>query len=284
MGVGEKRSSVAAKTAPAPAVDPSSPAFPGGAGNFRGARRPGTLGVDNTSGRILLAASTPAATSSTNTASKKAPPKTEEQEFTLLAEKTAEREVEIKVEVLRNAHSSVESDKAVTAVPGLPESSSSYETDLGKTPKITKYSFVWKGTLTIQTTFPTNLSPDDESSYGRGTGSDIGTGNVTLGFHEWCHRNDIQAYIGKSSIVSAGGTPDDYVLPESSPPVTIKWKYKKIPRFTGRIGQAKSDFKAAAHTFDRECKEWSADIGRFTDRCTDEFGFPKSKFKPKRRR
>jgi hypothetical protein len=38
--------------------------------------------------------------------------------------------------------------------------------------------------------------PNDDAAYGRGTlQSDIDAGNVTLGFHESCHRNDMLAYL-----------------------------------------------------------------------------------------
>lgn len=56
--------------------------------------------------------------------------------------------------------------------------------------------FVWRGTLTIQTVYAAGAGPNTLSGYGRGTtDSDVRNRDITLGFHESCHRNDYVAYL-----------------------------------------------------------------------------------------
>lgn len=63
-----------------------------------------------------------------------------------------------------------------------------------------------KITATIQTTFATGASPNGKSGYGRGTtDDDKKKGNVTLGFHESCHRQDHQDYIKNHTLPTFGG-------------------------------------------------------------------------------
>lgn len=63
-----------------------------------------------------------------------------------------------------------------------------------------------KITATIQTTFATGASPSGKSGYGRGTtDDDKKKGNVTLGFHESCHRQDHQTYLQNHTLPKFGG-------------------------------------------------------------------------------
>ena len=64
--------------------------------------------------------------------------------------------------------------------------------------KITKFDgkLVFKGTIQIQTKYAPGSSASSLSCYGRGTTrQDIEAGNITLGFHESCHRADYEAYL-----------------------------------------------------------------------------------------
>jgi hypothetical protein len=69
--------------------------------------------------------------------------------------------------------------------------------------KIVKFDgkFTWKGTVVIQTNYGSGASADQVSCYGRGTtDGDQRDGNVTLGFHESCHRDDYAAYLKANSL------------------------------------------------------------------------------------
>lgn len=49
----------------------------------------------------------------------------------------------------------------------------------------------FSGTLSIQTKYKPGAKPEGKSAYGRGkTKADVTNGDVTLGFHESCHRKD----------------------------------------------------------------------------------------------
>jgi hypothetical protein len=64
--------------------------------------------------------------------------------------------------------------------------------------KIIKFGgkFSWRGTVTIQTVYAAGVGPSTLSGYGRGTtDSDVRNRDITLGFHESCHRNDYVAYL-----------------------------------------------------------------------------------------
>jgi hypothetical protein len=61
--------------------------------------------------------------------------------------------------------------------------------------------------VTIQTRYGTG-TPDSDSAYGRGTTpDDIAAGNVTLGFHECCHRQDMLNYLKTIALPTHTGTP-----------------------------------------------------------------------------
>jgi len=64
--------------------------------------------------------------------------------------------------------------------------------------KIVKFNgkFTWKGTITVQTVYAAQARPDQLSGYGRGTtDADVRSRDITLGFHESCHRRDYEAYL-----------------------------------------------------------------------------------------
>ena len=87
--------------------------------------------------------------------------------------------------------------------------------DLDGNNKISRIDGKPKITATIQTTFATGANPNGKSAYGRGTtDEDKKNGNVTLGFHESCHRQDHQDYLKNHTLPIFGGrvgqTPDEY--------------------------------------------------------------------------
>jgi hypothetical protein len=79
-----------------------------------------------------------------------------------------------------------------------PPTSPHYTADhLGKG-KILKFErrLTWHTTVTIKTTYPVGSDPDQLSGYGRGTKKeDSDNGDITLGFHEQCHRDDYERYL-----------------------------------------------------------------------------------------
>lgn len=273
---------------PVSLLDPSSPAFPAGNGFFRTARSRGPVGLDGPVGHRAVAqvgtgVAVPAAAPAQGpAASVKPPPVTKPFEYPpFLDEDTDEqgvrRRIKLNVEVLRNGFLDGNSGHAKTTSSGLPEASITYEWSEGKPKKVISYSLHWTGTLIIQTNYPSGLKATDRSAYGRGTGPDVANGNVSLGFHESCHRSDFLAYVERSLAVAAGGKPDAYVLPESQPSVTISWNYMKFPTFGGKLGQTVAEFEQASNAFKRAIKNWDEDMGRFSDRCTDQFGTAKKK-------
>jgi hypothetical protein len=281
MGVKAPKS-VPGKVASVPR-DPNSPAYSSGTGNFQTQRRPGSLGLDDKPAHVVLASAAVAPAGAAAPAVKGAatvqmlpPPATvEREEPPFRKELTDDRNVELNVEILRDAFSSTEGDHAETTLSALPEHQITYATSGGK---VSSYKFVWKGTLTIQTTYPTGAKAKDPSVYGRGTGDDEATGHTSLGFHESCHRQDFLAYIERSQIQAAGGNVEPYVLPDSQPPVTVAWKYLKFPSFNGHRGQKESDFKHSMQSFKNARLEWERDVQAFSKRCTDEFGLKKSAY------
>lgn len=76
--------------------------------------------------------------------------------------------------------------------------------------------FTWKGTLSIQTRYGTGATASSLSCYGRGTTTqDIASRDITLGFHESCHRSDLVNYLSANPLpdppaLSVGMTTKDY--------------------------------------------------------------------------
>jgi hypothetical protein len=105
----------------------------------------------------------------------------------------------------------------------------------------------WKGTVKIQTSYASNARPRDVSCYGRGTtAADVAAGNITLGFHESCHRADYVAYLKSNPL------PD--------PPALA-------------IGMTEGDYKAAFATFKKALADYFKDLEQQSKTNTDEVGF-----------
>jgi hypothetical protein len=112
-----------------------------------------------------------------------------------------------------------------------------------------------KITASIQTTYASGASPSGKSAYGRGTtDDDKKKGNVTLGFHESCHRQDHQDYI----------------------------KNHALPVFGGKAGQSVDDYNAAYDTYVEAVATYQGASDTNSFNVTDEVGNPtKSQFDKK---
>jgi hypothetical protein len=118
--------------------------------------------------------------------------------------------------------------------------------------KITKFSekFVWKGTISIQTLYAPGAHPADVSCYGRGTTpADVSARNITLGFHESCHRDDYVAYL------QAHDLPDPPAL---------------------SVGMSEADYRKAIKDFDEALKKYAKAMESQSFNATDEVGHRKS--------
>ena len=128
----------------------------------------------------------------------------------------------------------------------VPSSSSpGYTTADGKVSQING-KFTWKGTLTIQTRYGAGATASSLSCYGRGTtAGDIQSRDITLGFHESCHRSDFVSYLTRNAL------PD--------PPALA-------------VGMTKKDFDAAVKKFAADLKAYRDAMESDSNSKTDEVG------------
>jgi len=113
--------------------------------------------------------------------------------------------------------------------------------------------FTWKGTIKIQTAYASDADANHVSCYGRGTtDEDVKAGNITLGFHESCHRDDYKSYL------KANALPDP-------------------PKFA--VGMTVDEYNQAHAGFDRAIKAYFAKMESESIAKTDEVGFRLSKRK-----
>jgi hypothetical protein len=139
---------------------------------------------------------------------------------------------------------------ADTSFSKVASTSPSYDSDGGK---ITKFNgkFTFKGTITIQTKYAADSKADSLSCYGRGTtDTDVKNRDITLGFHESCHRADYQAFL------KANALPD--------PPAMS-------------IGMNAADYDKAVAAFGTALNKYYADMKADSVKKTDEVGFTLSK-------
>jgi hypothetical protein len=110
---------------------------------------------------------------------------------------------------------------------------------------------VVKGTIIIQTLYKPGVTPSARSGYGRGTTQeDEATLNTSLGFHEFCHREDLKQYL----------------------------KTHPLPTFTGKVGMLKKDFDNAIKAFGERFESYFKDMDQYSVQQTDEVGYKKSEF------
>lgn len=125
------------------------------------------------------------------------------------------------------------------------EGGASYDFDKG-TGKVTVVrEFPWK--VEIQTRYGTG-TPESDAAYGRGTTEkDKEVGNVTLGFHESCHRADLLAYLNQHS----------------------------PPALPDLVGKTKVEADTAIAAYKTACKAYFQAARKHSETVTDEDGDPK---------
>ena len=112
--------------------------------------------------------------------------------------------------------------------------------------------FTFQGDITIQTMYGLDASQNMYSRYGRGTtDEDRRNGDVTLGFHESCHRRDYMEYL------------TTHPLPE------VKLT----------VGMTVRQYETAVKSFRRELDAYMAAMDDYSFRKTDEVGVKRSTFK-----
>jgi hypothetical protein len=157
--------------------------------------------------------------------------------------------VDVKVEAEILADGSGSSAKT-SFNPGAGWSAPGYSTDAAQ--KIVGFTgkFTWHATITLQTVYAAPGDASKVSCYGRGTtDEDVRDGNVTLGFHESCHRSDFTSFLT--------GNP----LPD--PPAL-------------KLAMSEKEYKKQIKVFDEKLKAFFRTMNDQSEAGTDEVGHPKS--------
>jgi hypothetical protein len=106
-----------------------------------------------------------------------------------------------------------------------------------------------KFVVKIQTVYGPDADATQTSAYGRGTTpADEKAGDISLGFHESCHRTDYLNYL----------------------------RTKALPTFGGKIGMTRTQYEQSAAAFGRAMEKYFTDMGQDSERRTDEVGYKKS--------
>ena len=156
------------------------------------------------------------------------------------------REVAVDAEIASDTSGKPKNGSAVTrfALPSFSFPSAA----LDRHGKITHFNgkFTWKGTIRIQTVFGPGSHPNDLSCYGRGTtDTDVRMRDITLGFHESCHRHDYEAFL------KANPLPD-------------------LPELT--VGMSGAAYQAVELKFQKAFDAYSKTMGDQSLQQTDEVG------------
>jgi hypothetical protein len=232
---------------------PSAPAGGGGTGNFAspvalngnpGSNLPNPLQPGNI-GTVPLDTPTPAPKPAN------APPVTSPASLGTIKEVQSQFvDYKIEAEIIADGTGGV-STGADTSFTKIASTSPGYDADADG--KITKFNgkFTFKGTIQIQTNYAADSTASTLSCYGRGTTStDVANRDITLGFHESCHRADYQAFL------KAKALPD--------PP-------------TMAIGMKATDYDKAAAAVSAAIKKFFADMKADSISKTDDVGFTLNK-------
>jgi hypothetical protein len=181
------------------------------------------------------------------------PPSTVTLTKSLIAPKNAVIDFDVRVSVLADQHNSrsVPTNMGKTTVSlsgGLKRiPAMSWTTANGKIARITAKLIV-RGVYSIRTSYGRGAKPKDVSLYGRGTTkADRASGNVSLGFHEWCHQQEYLNYLTT--------TP--------------------FPVFGGTVGMTEDEFLAAKEAFDSGWASFGDDLDALGD-AVDEVGCTKT--------
>lgn len=119
--------------------------------------------------------------------------------------------------------------------------------DVNEKDIVTKINGTSAITGTISTKYGKGSAPNDLSAYGRGTTkADKAAGNVTLGFHESCHRQDFLTYLANNP----------------------------MPTFTGKVGMSATDFDAAGVKYLAAVDAYHSALLAKSEADTDEVGNP----------
>lgn len=119
------------------------------------------------------------------------------------------------------------------------------------TRRITAFTgdFEFPGPITIQTVYGPGASKNQLSLYGRGTTEqDKEDGNITLGFHESCHRLDYMEYLATNP----------------------------LPEFPRTVGTTVQQYRAAQQDFAQKYNAYIVAIGNYSEQRTDEVGYKRS--------
>lgn len=198
-----------------------------------------------------------------NSVRQKPPPKTAPRKITIKKTKTPKIIVDIQAEVLADA-------KSAKVKGGETTCTSVGKLAGGKLYSIPGYSWIQKGglkfinklngpaeikcTIRIQTLYNPKANPEDVSAYGRGTTpEDEKSGNVSLGFHEYCHRNDYIKYLQTTG----------------------------LPDFGGKAGMSEQQYIRAQNSFAQAMDSYFKEMVKYSHRLTDEVGYKKSTFEAK---
>ena len=198
-------------------------------------------------------------------APKQNPPATVPGKTTIKKSKTAQLDVDVAAEILADGTStdaSVVGHTSYTADGAWPDGSGGtvffqvpgYSlTQKGALEVIDKLNgpVEIKGIVKILTVYGPNASATQDSAYGRGTTPpDESAGNITLGFHESCHRADFLTYL----------------------------KTKALPVFGGKVGQTAQQYDLAIATFGTAVDKYFADMDKDSFLRTDEVGYKSSTY------
>jgi hypothetical protein len=110
---------------------------------------------------------------------------------------------------------------------------------------ITKIDPISPIKVTIQTTYRTGVSPDDQSAYGKGTTKeDVKAGNKSLKYHEGSHGSDYINYL----------------------------KNNPLPTFKGKKGMTEAQFKKAQEDYSKAIENYREAMGAYSKAHTDCVG------------
>lgn len=239
-------------------VLPNAPAGGGGPGHFRDAdgfradEEPDET-VRHAKTPVVRMLATDAAAQPTNgsgAVQRQPPPKTTATTKQLASQSGPEVNMDVRMLVLEDATNDdtveppASAETRILVSEGLARvTGPEWKTMNGKIAEITK-KLICRGTFSIQTSYRPGSDPNHDSKYGRGTtAADKASGNVTLGFHESCHRDEYIDYLTNTT----------------------------FPTFDGKIGNTEKDFNAALKKFTDAFKAFGAGYKRLGT-AVDEVG------------